>query len=192
MFLPIIASDRGRDQDSMPDLVKLDPDEEFVRAYSPASIGRLIAVPVGLTAAFLYFVFKIVAVNAQLSARAGIPSLASLLTKNWWWIFFVLVFFVVFHLKYFSPLKKLSRMSQVYLTTKALIFKQKGIWVALPLTDVIHVARTGILGNYEVLVFGNLSAKPTVRISTESPNYVVEEIVLYSNAAKGNGKRQRL
>lgn len=85
---------------------------------------------------------------------------------------------------------KIRLMVSVYLTTKALVFKQKGSWVALPLSDVTDVKQTGMVGKYRVLVFGLGIKTAMVHIFTDSPNYVVDEI-LRVKAASTNSLRNR-
>lgn len=186
MLIPLIPILKNRSENEVvkPSWLKLDPDEEFVREYNPSGKKSIIAVILGLVVSTQLgvLVFSMCQVSDEVKAHPD---------EGAWPIITVLIAIIAIAFVFVLVTAKLRIMNPVYLTTKALVFKQKGNWAALPLTDVENVRKIGTYSKYRVLVYSNISSSPLIQIFTDSPGYVMDEILRYRDSAIASTRRER-
>ena len=168
-----------------PAWLKLDPGEEYVRAYTPVATKQVIAALVGSIAAAQALLVTLLSKSPALTENggAGEPFIPPL-----FWVFFslLIVVFVV------AIIFRCSGLSVVHLTTKALVFKLKGEWAALPLQDITRIEHKGMLGKHKVLIYSAVDSKPLIRIATRTPDYIINEILRHKEAVnKSAGNMDR-
>jgi hypothetical protein len=174
--MPVIVPKRGDDLGRKPDWLKLDPDEEFVRAYTGAATRQMVAGIVGAVVSIQAAIFGSIFSGPKPGSESGDSSPAV------WIIASVVVALLIAIIG--IGIVKLRGMGAVYLTTKALVFRHRGEWTALLLSNVSRVERIGMLGKYQVLVYSDHDAKPLIRIGTMAPSPIIDEITRWSDAAK--------
>ena len=177
MFIPFIhvpSGGTGGSGGEKPDWLKLEPGEQFVRAYGRGGKQKQpIAITLGLASLALAGVLNFYLFDRRTDIQVGAdlwPVLAVLVGLP-----LLAVLMVVF--------VKLRRGGQAYLTTRMLIVRQGRGFGGVPLSDITRVRPGSGLAQSRVEVFTTTGASPVASLRVAEPQAAAEELATLAQAA---------